>query len=353
MKTKRSILLGVLLLLLSVFCLFACEDAATTAPAGSGTLCENHTFGEWSVTVPATCNTAGQKTRTCSVCGMSETQPIAATGNHTFGEWTVITPATCTAEGEQRRLCVDCLTAENAPIPTTDHHYENGVCTVCHTPCDHAFGEWTITKAATCTAVGSERRTCNRCNTAETRELPMTAHQYQDDRCTVCGKAKDKTSEGLSFRKSDDNAYYIITGIGSCSDKDLILPAEHDGLPVRALAPLAFAGASVTSVTIPASISDFGLAPFNGCSSLTTVTLAEGTQTLPSCWLLSGTAVKEFVIPASVKTIGGGFFYNCSVTTLRFAGTTSDWNSITKEAHWYEPLSTSTVVCTNGSARLS
>lgn len=40
-----------------------------------------HSWGAWSVTTPATCDDAGVETRTCSVCGETETRGIAALGH--------------------------------------------------------------------------------------------------------------------------------------------------------------------------------------------------------------------------------------------------------------------------------
>lgn len=59
--------------------------------------CQNHKhiYGEWGVTLAATCTAEGIETRTCS-CGEKEAKAIKAI--HNFGEWKVTTAATCTAE---------------------------------------------------------------------------------------------------------------------------------------------------------------------------------------------------------------------------------------------------------------
>ena len=43
----------------------------------------------------------------------------------------------------------------------------------------HSFGEWTVTRAATCTEKGEEIRTCEVCGATETRETDMIAHNYE------------------------------------------------------------------------------------------------------------------------------------------------------------------------------
>lgn len=68
----------------------------------------------------------------------------------------------------------------------------------------HVWGEWTVTKAATCTETGVETRTCSGCGETETREIAMIAHTvvvdpavaptYDDtgltegSHCSVCGE---------------------------------------------------------------------------------------------------------------------------------------------------------------------
>ncbi len=49
---------------------------------------------------------------------------------HSFGEWTVTKEATCTEPGEQTRSC-DCGYSETQVIPAKGHDYVNGVCANC------------------------------------------------------------------------------------------------------------------------------------------------------------------------------------------------------------------------------
>ena len=53
----------------------------------------------------------------------------------------------------------------------------------------HAFGAWTVTTPATCTASGAETRKCA-CGETETRLLPATGHTdaNKDGKCDLCGQ---------------------------------------------------------------------------------------------------------------------------------------------------------------------
>ena len=56
-----------------------------------------HTWGEWDVTVAATCTTTGSRTRTCSVCHEVQNEVIDATGHHFVHVYA--SAATCTTNG--------------------------------------------------------------------------------------------------------------------------------------------------------------------------------------------------------------------------------------------------------------
>ena len=118
---------------------FVLEDGTPMAPRirtrnRADIVCTDHThtFGDWTVTTPATCTADGVETRSCA-CGETETRAIPATG-HTFGDWTVTTPATCTADGVETRSCA-CGETETRTIPATGHvdADNDGKCDVCQT----------------------------------------------------------------------------------------------------------------------------------------------------------------------------------------------------------------------------
>ena len=173
---------------------FVLEDGTPMAPRirtrnRADIVCTDHThtFGDWTVTTPATCTADGAKTRSCA-CGETETRTIPATG-HTFGDWTVTTPATCTADGVETRSCA-CGETETRTIPATGH----------------TFGDWTVTTPATCTADGVETRSCA-CGETETRTIPATGHVDADNdgKCDVCQTVLAPVNPGDPDNPTPDN----------------------------------------------------------------------------------------------------------------------------------------------------
>lgn len=183
-----------------------------------------HRFGEWKVTVAATCTKDGVSRRICSICGVVEEKPVPATG-HKFGEWTVTKAATCTESGISTRKCSVCGTKETMIVPSLGHSMtatagkaatctEAGnsaywSCSRCGKFFSDAAGKTEIAKdswiinalghdvgtrgavAATCYISGHEADTyCKRCGIVITAgaTIPATGkHTYVNGVCTVCG----------------------------------------------------------------------------------------------------------------------------------------------------------------------
>ncbi len=108
------------------------------------------------------------------------------------------------------------------------------------------------------------------------------------------------TEADLTFTLSDDGTYYSVSATdASTISGELVIPAEHEGLPVKEIAVNGFVSCTgLTSVTIPNSVTIIQFAAFDQCSGLTAVT-----------------------IPASVTSIGKYAFLTCaSLTYFKFEG---------------------------------
>ena len=70
----------------------------------------------------------------------------------------------------------------------------------------HAFGEWTVTKAATCTEPGEQTRSCD-CGYSETQVIPATGHDYVNGVCANCGAVQtpDKPTPDNPDKPTPDN----------------------------------------------------------------------------------------------------------------------------------------------------
>ena len=97
--------------------------ASLTLVACGGKKCENHKFGKWETTTPATCTSVGKKEHKCTVCGFKEETDIPK-AEHTWDDGVITTPATCSQPGEKLYTCTVCKTAtKTEPIAQLEHDW--------------------------------------------------------------------------------------------------------------------------------------------------------------------------------------------------------------------------------------
>ena len=113
--------------------------------------------------------------------------------SHKWKEGEILLQPTCTTAGKKQKVCENCGKLLEVEIPALGHNYVNRVCTRCgekEPGCTtHTYGDWVITKNATCVAEGSKKRTCTVCGVEEVETIPTTGHKWANGKCTVCGEA--------------------------------------------------------------------------------------------------------------------------------------------------------------------
>ncbi len=145
----------------------------------NGSSVHTHSWSDWVTVKAVTCTTDGLIRRTCSGCGTTEEQTVAATG-HSWSEWITAKAATCTKDGTMTRSCANCGEAEVQTIPATGH----------------SWSDWIIDKAATCTEAGSRSRTCANCGEKETEVIPAGSHNWSEwkiDKAATCTEAGSRS----------------------------------------------------------------------------------------------------------------------------------------------------------------
>ena len=56
------------------------------------------------------------------------------------------------------------------------------------TSCAHTYESWSVTKTASCTESGTEKRTCTLCKNTDTRTISELGHNYVNGVCSRCGE---------------------------------------------------------------------------------------------------------------------------------------------------------------------
>jgi transglutaminase-like putative cysteine protease/DNA-directed RNA polymerase subunit RPC12/RpoP len=171
-----------------------------------------------SAVTPPTCTEQGYTTHTCKTCGKTYVDSYVNALGHQMDEGAVTTEATCTQAGVKTFTCKRCSHTETEPVPATGHHYVDQVtpptCTeqgyTTHTCPDcgdryadsytaatgHHMDQGTVTAEATCTQAGVKTFTCDRCDYTETQPIPAPGHHMDQGTVTAeatCTEAGVKT----------------------------------------------------------------------------------------------------------------------------------------------------------------
>lgn len=136
---------------------------------------------------------------------------------HSYGEWNITKEATCTETGIREKTCSVCgekTTEEIAALSTLGHDWNP---------------EPTVDKAATCTEEGSQSIHCSRCSvTKDAEAIPATGHSFspwkttkkatetatgtQTRTCSACGRTETKTIARLEPTLPAVKISKVLTG---------------------------------------------------------------------------------------------------------------------------------------------
>ncbi len=172
----------------------------------------------------------------------------------------------------------------------------------------HTYTDWVVMQEPTCQNAGFKLKTCVECDDAKAQILAvLDYHSYKDGECVWC-----KQELGLEYELSADDSYYIVTGIGSCTETELVIPSKYKGLPVREIAANAFQyQEQLTSVVIPGSVEIIGRYAFDNCYYLENITLSNGVLAIGERAFHQSNALNLF-IPESVMLIEETAFGYCT-----------------------------------------
>lgn len=125
----------------------------------------------------------------------------------------------------------------------------------------------------------------------------------------------DESPVEIEYEINADGTAYTVTGLTSSprfSEYDVVIPAEHDGLPVTAIGESAFTfRGRLRSVTLPDSIVTIENAAFSTCEGLVSITIPETTSTIGRAAFYGCVSLETVHIPTSVSSLGDSAFSYC------------------------------------------
>lgn len=286
---------------------------------------DDHDWGEWRQTTAGDCTHAGERARECKRCGKKETQTEPA--EHTLLYHGGKQP-TCTQAGYEPYLrCSTCgaLFTQTDRLPIN----QPPVLPAAHKPVLQAQVPSTCSAAGrkehyACSACGKlfADEACTREVSADELALPLEAHTFNSEHvCSACF-APDHTyyTPGLEFDLVDRKMSLI--GLGEARG-DIVVQPYYDGVPVTAVAALAAAETgeehTLTSVTLPASVTAIGDSAFSGCTALTDVVLPSGLKSISKS-AFAGCGITGIALPDGLESLGIGAFSGSALTEITLPG---------------------------------
>ena len=122
-----------------------------------------------------------------------------------------------------------------------------------------------------------------------------------------------KASVGLAFTAINENEC-ALSGIGTCTDRDIMIPTEYMGRAVVSISEMAFAqNHEIVSVRVPASVKSIGDYAFAWCHMLASVTFDNaGINVIGERCFIGCDSLNNLYLGDSIRTIGEKAFAFCS-----------------------------------------
>ena len=224
----------------------------------------------------------------CSTCNevFIKQETINAKG-HTVAVRDAVEP-TCTetglTEGKYCLVCEDVL-EEQQEIPIVAHKE----------------GSWVIFKEPTKTEDGIKHLTCSECNN------------------TICDELVPAIgSIGLAYEVNDDGETCKITGIGTCTDKDLFIGKYIDDYTVTSIDDYAFNNCKeIESAVVGKDVELIGAGAFSFCTNLTSVEILDEVKIIKGAAFDGCAQLRNILLSEGLKVIGDEVFKDCiSLTNI-------------------------------------
>ena len=146
--------------------------------------------------------------------------------------------------------------------------------------------------------------------------------------CNNTGEPGNPGISGLKYTLDSNGEFYSVR-MGSCTDENVVIPSTHNDLPVKVIDGRGFKNKDgLKSVVIPDSVTSIGEDAFSSCDSLTSIEVNGNNTAYKSIdgnlytkdgktlvQYAIGKTATAFIVPDSVTSIGSYAFNGCSSLT--------------------------------------
>ncbi len=266
---------------------------------GQCTMCKiekehKHDESDWIIITNASCTKEGKKEKKCTICDEIIQEEVIHKIDHDY--FLEVISATCLQNGSIKKTCMMCKDIQTSVLEKISHNivkYDK--------------------KEATCTEAGNQAyEKCSLCDYTTYLEIPATGHNFVDKICSIC--KENAPSEGLIYELNYEGDGYVITGIGTCTDIDIIIPKTYKGLPVKEIADCAFyENEKIVKVSISNNVESIGEEAFVNCKNLKEVIFEKNSKlhNINMLAFANCTSLTSIKFPISTCVIEERAFVDC------------------------------------------
>lgn len=182
-------------------------------------------------------------------------------------------------------------------------------------------------------------------------------------------------SEGLEYNYLISPTEYYVVGVGTCKDKDIVIPEEYNGYPVVGIYFDAFYKCEfLESIYLPDSIVEIRDNAFAECVNLKKVRFSENLECIADnvfsecrklekidipngCISIGDEAfsycdnLAKVELPKTIEKLGRNVFFKSENVKIYYSGSMSDWNDMyikeNSNDYYYDKREIK-VCCSNG-----
>lgn len=141
-------------------------------------------------------------------------------------------------------------------------------------------------------------------------------------------------SQNLAYTISEDESYYIVRGIGLCSDRDIFIPPTYNQLPVLEIGDNAFEKEQISSVFFTKNIRKIGVKAFSECNNLSKIVFGDNLETISSYAFYKCENLEEITFGCNDLSIDSYAFYWCEkLSTISIKNAISIGSHAFSECH--------------------
>ena len=203
---------------------FICKYCGDSYVEEVGEFADHSWSDNYTIDTEPTCTSEGWESIHCTVCEKVKEGSSRAIDklDHTYGDWIITKSATCIEDGIREKICSGCGDTITETISARGHIWRAG---------------FTVDKEVTCTEDGIKSIHCSACDTIKEgseRSIPATGHQWSDEyvidteatcttdgsksiHCSICDIVKEGSTEIIS---AEGHTYseWIITKEATCDE---------------------------------------------------------------------------------------------------------------------------------------